>query len=811
MPRMDTKLLLRRTAWIVAALVVLLAAAAAVLVATFDADRYKGVAIDWMKTERDRSLAIDGPLKLSVFPRIEVKVSKLRLSEKGRPDEFLAVDDAALALRLWPLLSRRAVVERIEASGVRVRIVRDAKGAANFDDLVGARPQGAPPAPASVPAPPDAQPMAFDVSRIALRDVRVSVRDAAARVAGDVGLKSLTSGRLAPGERSPVSLEATLALTEPALRGDLAGKTTLALDLARKAVQLDGTKLTWRGDAFGLKALDATVEGDLAWDGQALAARDVSLGFGAVLGELKLAGSSLKLDAFRYDPAKQQLALESLRLALAGQRAGDPLKLTLDWPRLEATADGLKGSALGGSLSIAGAHKLDGTFRSQAPVGHFEQFRVPQLALDVSGTGGPRSIRARIGADLTVRAGQGTVAFDALSLQASVQEPSLQPLAIEARGRAGYGGGKASLALAGEINRNRFDLDAHAAFGGRVPNVKAQAHFDVLDLNRVLASGAGATSAPAPSGPAPADTPVALDALNALDGQFAFSAGTFTLRQYRVTDARLDATLAGGMLRIGRLTGRAWGGTVDASGSADAKSGRVALKLAASGVDTNALLKDVAGKDLLEGRGRVNADVSSQGRSVGQLRSQLDGTVALDLRDGAIKGFNVARALRQAKAALSLKQDAVAKASAAEKTDFSELTVSARIADGVASSDDLQLKSPFLRIGGAGQFDIGRGRVDYVARATVADTSKGQGGAELDALRGVTVPVRLSGPFDAIDWKVQWSGVAAAAVESRLKDKLGEKLGLKPAAPADPAASAPAQPKSAKDALKEKLLKGLMK
>jgi len=125
------------------------------------------------------------------------------------------------------------------------------------------------------------------------------------------------------------------------------------------------------------------------------------------------------------------------------------------------------------------------------------------------------------------------------------------------------------------------------------------------------------------------------------------------------------------------------------------------------------------------------------------------------------------------------------------------------------------VKSPFLRIGGAGKFDVGRGNVDYTAKATVVDTSKGQEGAELAALKGVTVPVLLSGPFEAIDWKIQWSHVAAAAIENRLKDKLSERLGSKlglPPAGASGAASAPQQqqPQSSKDKLRDKL-KGLLK
>jgi AsmA protein len=181
------------------------------------------------------------------------------------------------------------------------------------------------------------------------------------------------------------------------------------------------------------------------------------------------------------------------------------------------------------------------------------------------------------------------------------------------------------------------------------------------------------------------------------------------------------------------------------------------------------------------------------------------------LNNGAVKGVNLARSFRQAKAMLGGKQDASTPASATEKTDFSEMSASARIAGGVAQSDDLEVKSPFLRIGGAGQFDVGRGRVDYTARATVVETSKGQEGAELAALKGVTVPVKLSGPFEAIDYKIQWSQVAAAAIENKLKDKLSEKLGAKLGLPpAGGAASAPAQPQSSKDKLRDRL-KGLLK
>ncbi|MEO5771834.1 MAG: AsmA family protein, partial [Burkholderiaceae bacterium] len=379
-------------------------------------------------------------------------------------------------------------------------------------------------------------------------------------------------------------------------------------------------------------------------------------------------------------------------------------------------------------------------------------------------------------------------------------------LTLTLRGQATGDAKAAQWGLDGALAGNRFESKGSAAFGGGVPAIRATARFDSLDLNKLAGNEAAATQPGAA-----AEERVSLEGLRSVNGQFNLSANALALRQYRLADARLDAALDNGVLRISRLAARGWGGSVEGSGSADARSQRIGIKLAASGVDVNALLKDVAGKDLLEGRGRVQADLTTTGATVGALRSNLAGSAALQLRDGAIKGINLARTMRQAKAALSGRQDALTRARETEKTDFSELNMSARIAEGVASSDDLDVKSPFLRIGGAGKFDVGRGRIDYTARATVVAAAAGQDAGELAALRGVTVPVLLSGPFDAIDWKIQWSGVAAAAVENRLKDKLAEKLGAKLGFTPAPAgsASAPAAA-SPKDQLKDRL-KGLFK
>jgi len=705
--------------------VLLLAVAVATwFVLTFDANQYKGVAVEWMKTNRNRTLVIDGPIELSVFPRLSVKLSKASLSEVGKPDVFASLTEAGLAVDLLPLLRGDVVIGRVQAKGVRVTYLRDAKGRSNIDDLLKPSPQEAP-KPAG-----ENKPVRFDVSAIELADVRARVKDDVAGVDGELLLKTFTSGRLANRVEAPLELAAQFDLKKPALKGELSGDTRLWLD-----------------------------------------------------------------------SETQSMALRQLHAHLGLDRAGQPVVLDLDWPELSVSGDKIGGSAFSGRLSRGGAVPVDLRFKSAAPSGNFDVVRLPGFEAQLTSHAPQRKLDGTLRGDLTLKLREASLALDKLDLRGKVEAPKSPPLSLAVQGNALASAQRSSWKVAGQLNENRFSSDGTADLAGATPHIVAKARFDSLDLNKLIPPD---EARPKSGGaPAAADAPIDMSGLRSVNGQFSVQAGRFTVRQYRVDDARIAATLDNGLLRVTQLQGRAWNGQLDATALADARTNRVAMKGAANGVNVNALLKDVAAKDLLEGTGRVNFDVGTAGRSVSQMKSQLDGQMALQVRDGAIKGVNLAKMLRQAKAALNLRQDAVQKASATEKTDFSELSASFQIADGVARSKDLDMKSPFLRLGGEGAIDVGRGRIDYLTRATVASTSKGQGGAELDALRGLTVPVRLSGPFESVDWKIEWSAVARDAVTRELKEKLGEKLGLTPPAKAASAASP-------QDALK-KTLKGLFK
>jgi len=232
---------------------------------------------------------------------------------------------------------------------------------------------------------------------------------------------------------------------------------------------------------------------------------------------------------------------------------------------------------------------------------------------------------------------------------------------------------------------------------------------------------------------------------------------------YRVDGLDLQANIDSGALDLQRLAGRAWGGRFDASGGADEGSGRIALRLRASDVDLRALLTDTLGFDGLRGRGRIDADLRSRGRTVEAVRAALNGRVTIALRPAAIRGIDLTQTFSGWRAAPQGGSTTVA-GDAGRQTDFSQLNASLDFRDGVGHNTDLDGRSEFLNVAGEGTIDLVRSRVDYLLRARVVNTAGGRAGPEMVMLNGVMVPVELRGPFGDVQWQVRWPSVTAGVV-----------------------------------------------
>ncbi len=117
------------------------------------------------------------------------------------------------------------------------------------------------------------------------------------------------------------------------------------------------------------------------------------------------------------------------------------------------------------------------------------------------------------------------------------------------------------------------------------------------------------------------------------------------------------------------------------------------------------------------------------------------------------------------------KRDAEQGAVAGEKTDFSELTASFDIKNGIAHNGDFLAKSPFLRLTGEGDINLPDSSLNYLAKAAVVASSAGQGGKEMADLKGLTIPVRASGPFTALKYKLEYGSIVSDTAKQKLEEK----------------------------------------
>jgi AsmA protein len=286
--------------------------------------------------------------------------------------------------------------------------------------------------------------------------------------------------------------------------------------------------------------------------------------------------------------------------------------------------------------------------------------------------------------------------------------------------------------------------------------------LDVDDLLDTPPSGADSVvGAPQPSGTGSAtdssgqaagkaaeDTRIELpmQTLRDLDIDGELKIAKMKMQNLQMTDFALRLTANKGLVRLKPVRVNMYGGEVVANVAIDVRGDlpKYGVGKSLKDVQVGDLLKDYMGESPISGRMSTEVNLTTRGEWVSELKQNSNGTMQLAFMDGALHGFNLRQSIEAAKA--RLKGDDAPEAKT-KKTDFSSLTISGVIKSGVFSSDDLDLQAPLLRVGGKGIADLNREEVDYLVNAKLVGTSKGQDGDSADELAGLTIPVRIKGPF----------------------------------------------------------------
>ena len=335
------------------------------------------------------------------------------------------------------------------------------------------------------------------------------------------------------------------------------------------------------------------------------------------------------------------------------------------------------------------------------------------------------------------------------------------------------------------------------------PAVRFDLGLDQINLDRYLPPASAPAASTATSGTAGGTsagvtTPgtgasggavaLPMETLRALDVVGTVKAGAITVSglSLRELSAKIDARK--GVIKLSPIAAQLYQGSYAGNVVLDARQSTPSLALneSVSNVAIAPLLKDLNGDDRLSGTANLKANLTASGVSEAAIKKTLNGDISFQFLDGALKGVNIGKMIREAKASLSGGSASVT--DEANKTDFAEISGTAKVTNGVINNQDLSAKSPLLRVTGKGTASLPAELIDYKATATVVATSKGQGGKELQDLAGVPIPVHVTGSFAepkyALDVAALGEELAKTKAKElvdkqkeRVKEKVEKKLG----------------------------------
>lgn len=691
-------------------------AGAVYLAATFNPNEYKGYIVHAIKDKKQRTLHLDGDIKLTFFPRIGANLGRLSLSEYKSDQQFASVDSARVSLELLPLLSRQVVVDEVAVSGLTANLIKYKDGTTNIDDLLGRDDK-----------PRDSnQPVKFDINSVSIKKTSLNYRDEGTGAQYAVHDLNLKTGRIANGVPGKIDLSAGVQGNQPKLDINTQLVTTLTFDLDKQQYQMADMDLQISGSALDISNLKIKAGGD--------------------------ASANL---------ATQEYGMNKFELNAKGVKASAPFEVALDAPALSLTKDKFSAEHLKLNANLDSGNIVAAVSLPDLS-GNAQSFKVSSLVLDLDVQMPDQTFKVKLASPLSgnFETRQFNLSNLTVAVNALFDKLPGKSVSSEMKGSVQVDGTRQTVQvnLAGGLLQSQVVAKVGVK-GFSSPAIQFDVAVDQFDADLYLPKK---TEAKATQPEQPFD----LSALRALNLEGSLRIGKLKVANIKSSGVRLDVKAHKGQVNVSPLSANLYQGSMKGSLGVNAAAVPViTVDQKLSGVDVAALTKDAANFDTLEGRGNVAMNLSMRGNTVSAMKKAMNGNLSLNLADGAIKGINVAKSLRDAQGMLGRAQTQAANQS--EKTDFSELRASFKINNGVAHNDDLSMKSPLLRVAGAGDIDIGQSSMNYLARATLAKTIEGQGGR--DNVAGITVPVRVSGPFADLKYTLDFGALVNEAARQKVE------------------------------------------
>ncbi len=716
---------------IISSLMALLLVAALVIPALFNPNDYRGEIEQLVSDATGRDLSINGDIELSLFPWIGITTGHVVLANAAAfgVGQFASIDRAEVKLRLLPLLSQKIEASTVILHGLRLDLSVADNGVTNWADLAGGQSEVSP---AQLTGQSATQP---SNAVTAVSDVQSSKVGFALLAIGGVQVKDAQVNYVDHANDVRYAIKQLTLETGPlVLNRPVAVFLSSQFEASQPAIA-------------GQIEFRTTIEADLT------------------------------NERYRFDSTTLNATLNGSDLPAGQVEVMFASDIALDMAQQSATLSSLKLSGYG--LDLSGELNLEQLLGDLVFGGNFHLAEF-----------NPQTVLPTLGVELPVTADAS--ALSRLQLRFAVEGSQVQ-----------YKLNQLVLMLDESRIEGALQLGLSDA---PLPAVRYDLTIDQLDLDRYLpppvdeTTGAvapvvnvSARSSTATSGAAPVMTPAAatsaaastlpLETLRTLDLDGSLNIDKLKVLGLQLSALRAKVQAEDGVIRIHPLSAQLYQGEYRGKIELDVRGDqpKISLNESMNQVHVGPLLKDYMGEGKVSGVGSMQAMLTAVGDTPAAITKSLNGTANIAFVDGAIKDFNIVQMVSEAKAKLK-GRPAPPLSAEIRDTDFAELTGSFKIKNGVVNNRDLSIKSPFLRVGGDGQINLANETINYLATIVLSKTKEGQGGKALDDLRGLKLPVRVTGSFAQPRFKFELGDALKAQAKAALakeKAKLKEKARVK--------------------------------
>ena len=297
---------------------------------------------------------------------------------------------------------------------------------------------------------------------------------------------------------------------------------------------------------------------------------------------------------------------------------------------------------------------------------------------------------------------------------------------------------------------------------------------DSITLDNYMAP---ATEEEADTADAQADVDIPVDLVRALKANGTVRMNEAFLGPVAFSNMVLGVNGSGDVLRLHPITAEFFDGRytgdvrIDASGDVPSLSVNEQI----SDVNLKAMALAMYEADNISGTINGSFVLAGAGASLSAISSDLDGNIGFELNDGAWEGTDVWHQLRSARALY--KREPAPEPRVPVRTEFTSITVSGPVTDGVFQNDNLLAQMPYLRVTGAGMVNLASREIDYSVQARVLERPEFMNDASDDELADFTealIPIRITGPLASPSFRPDIEAMFRAEVEKAIEEKTDE-------------------------------------